>query len=91
MIEQESLSRVGHKSDEGKIAMTNLRDDVVFLGEISCPDPYDGRRVPVYRVVLYDHPMYGQVITEQQVLQSGLFHSGLAAGFFPRVTKIGKN
>jgi hypothetical protein len=70
--------------------MPTKRDEVVFLGEITCPEPYDGRRVPVYRVVRNDHPMYGQVITEQQVLQVGLYHSGLAAGFF-RITKVRKN
>ena len=70
--------------------MPSDQDDVVFLGEISCPDPYTSRRVPVYRVVRNDHPLYGQVITEQQVLQGGLYHSGLAAGFF-RVTKVKKN
>jgi hypothetical protein len=71
--------------------MPGKQDDVVFLGEIICPDPYDGRRVPMYRVVRNDHPLSGQVITEQQVLQGGLYHTGLATGIFQHTTKVRKN
>ena len=88
-LERCQFSKAYQRPTWGDGAMTIQRDDVVFLGEVSCPDPYDSRRVPVYRVVRNDHPMFGQVITEQQVLQGGLFHSGLAAGIFRRVTRTG--
>lgn len=55
-----------------------MKDDVVFLGEQPCPRPYDSERVPIYRVVRKDHPYFGHVLTEQQVLLSGLYFSGLA-------------
>jgi hypothetical protein len=58
--------------------MYTHNDDVIFLGEISCPEPYAAQRVPVYRVVRDGHSLFGQVITEQQVLQEGLYHTGLA-------------
>jgi hypothetical protein len=53
-------------------------DDVIFLGEVNCPEPYAAHRVPVYRVVRDGHTLFGKVITEQQVLQEGLYHTGLA-------------
>jgi len=31
------------------------------------------------------------VITEQQVLQGGLYHTGLATGIFQHTTKVRKN
>ena len=86
-----SLNIVGRTNCGEMKTMSTQRDEVVFLGEVSCPEPYEGRRVPMYRVVRGDHPMYGRVITEQEVLQEGLFHRGLAAGLFPRVVEIGKN
>jgi len=65
-------------------------DEVVFLGEIDCPEPYAGHRVPVYRVVKTGHPMVGQIITEQQVLKEGLYHSGLAPSSSRRTSKVKK-
>ncbi|MBM4161200.1 MAG: hypothetical protein FJ217_08880 [Ignavibacteria bacterium] len=56
----------------------HMKDDVVFLGEQPCPRPYDSERVPIYRVIRKDHPYFGQIFTEQQVLLSGLYFSGLA-------------
>jgi hypothetical protein len=55
-----------------------MRDDVIFLGEQPCPKPYAGSRVPIYRVIRKDHPKFGQILTEQQVLLNGLYSFGLA-------------
>jgi hypothetical protein len=70
--------------------MPGERDEVVFLGEVNCPEPYTGYRVPVYRVVKAGHPMVGQIITEQQVLKEGLYHSGLAPSSSRRTSRVKK-
>lgn len=52
------------------------QDDVVFLSEATCPEPYSDHRVPLYRVVNKNSDEYGEVLTEQQVLLKGLHFSG---------------
>jgi hypothetical protein len=84
------MSRISSQEFSKGAQMPVQQNEVVFLGEVSCPEPYSSYRVPVYRVIRLGHPLQGKVITEQQVLQEGLFHSGLAPALSQRVAKTRK-